>query len=130
MSDITDKAASTYEQTQDFIQTAQEKMDKASSIAEDVIKTANQAREDVQNAEELLDGLHQDVMELVSEIGDLVDSIGDGDIPGIVQTIKKGVELFAVAIPKYTEAYGDVQTRADAYGDAVKRNKEALQSFL
>jgi len=129
MSDITDKAAATYEQTQEYVQTAEEKIDKATKITNDVIGTANQAREDLQRARQMLEDTQKDVMAAVEDIGEIVKSIEDGDIPNTVRAVEKTVSLVADAIPKYVQAVADVQGKAKAYENAVKRNKEAIETF-
>jgi len=129
MSDVTDKLASTYEQSEEFVQKAKDKIQKATDITNDVISTANQAQEDLSQAKEALSGAQDDIMSLVQDVGDIVDSIQDGDIPSIAMAVKKTVELVASAIPKYTSAVSTVTSKAEAYHNAVKRNKEALESF-
>lgn len=129
MSDITDKVASTYEQTQEYVQTAEEKIQKASAITGDVIETANQARADVQRAKELLTEGQADIMQLVSDIGDIVSSIEEGDIPSIVRAVEKTVSLVADAVPKYVDAVAEVQGKIDYYHQAVERNREAVEAF-
>lgn len=129
MSDITDKVASTYEQTQEYVQTAEEKIQKATDITNDVIGTANQARADVQRAKELLTEGQADIMQLVSDIGEIVSSIEEGDIPSIVRAVEKTVSLVADAVPKYVDAVTEVQGKIDYYHQAVDRNKEAIETF-
>ena len=129
MSDITDKVASTYEQTQEYVQTAEEKEQKATDITNDVIQTANQAREDVDRAKQLLTEGQADIMQLVSDIGDIVSGIEEGDIPSIVRAVEKTVSLVADAIPKYADAVAEVQSKIAYYHEAVDRNKEAIQTF-
>lgn len=129
MSDITDKVASTYEQTQECVQTAEEKIQKATDITNDVIGTANQARADVQRAKELLTEGQADIMQLVSDIGEIVSSIEEGDIPSIVRAVEKTVSLVADAVPKYVDAVAEVQGKIDYYHQAVDRNKEAIETF-
>ena len=129
MSDITDKVASTYEQTQEYVQTAEEKIQKATDITNDVIGTANQARADVQRAKELLTEGQADIMQLVSDIGEIVSSIEEGDIPSIVRAVEKTVSLVADAVPKYVDAVAEVQGKIDYYHQAVDRTKEAIETF-
>ena len=129
MSDITDKVASIYEQTQEYVQTAEEKIQKATDITNDVIGTANQARADVQRAKELLTEGQADIMQLVSDIGEIVSSIEEGDIPSIVRAVEKTVSLVADAVPKYVDAVAEVQGKIDYYHQAVDRNKEAIETF-
>lgn len=129
MSDITDKVASTYEQTQEYVKTAEDKIQKASDITNDVIATANQARADVQRAKEMLTEGQADIMQLVADIGDIVRSIEEGDIPSIVRAVEKTVSLVADAVPKYVDAVAEVQSKIANYQQAVERNKEAIQAF-
>lgn len=129
MSDITDKVASTYEQTQEYVKTAEDKIQKASDITNDVIQTANQARADVQRAKEMLTEGQADIMQLVADIGDIVRSIEEGDIPSIVRAVEKTVSLVADAVPKYVDAVAEVQSKITHYQQAVERNKEAVQAF-
>lgn len=129
MSEAPEKLASTYEQSQQFINTAQEKVQKATDVTNDVINTANQARDDLNAAKQALNTAQQEILDLVKDVGDIVGSLQDGDIPGIAMAVKKTAELVAQAVPKYTSAIGTISSKADTYQNAVARNKDALQSF-
>ncbi len=129
MSDVTDKLASTYEQSQQFVNTSQEKLQKAKDLTHDVIGTADQAMQDLQSAQQALSTAQSEIMSLVHDVGTIVSSIQEGDIPSIAMAVKKTAELVAGAVPKYGSAVSTVTAKASAYQNAVARNKQALESF-
>jgi uncharacterized phage infection (PIP) family protein YhgE len=129
MADITDKVARTIEDTKSFVDTAGEKMDKASTLLDENTKLANQAMKDYQEAIELLKGAKEDVAKAISTISDGVDAARNQNVPGIVVAAVDGFQQVVSAISKYTQAVSDVRDKIENYKKAVEKNKEVLSTF-
>lgn len=126
---VTDALAKSIEDTKSFVDTASEKMQKASGLLDDNIKTANQARKDYEEVRKMLEEAKADVIDASKTLTDGAHAASDGNLPGLVAAIAEGVPKVTAAIAKYTKVAADLKTKAENYKKAVEGNVQVIKTF-
>jgi len=126
---VTDALAKSIEDTKSFVDTATDKMQKASQLLDDNIATVNQARADYEEVRKLLDGAKADVMDATKTLADGAHAASSGNLPGLIAAIAEGVPKVTAAIAKYTKVVADLKTKAENYKKAVEKNIEVGKTF-
>ena len=126
---VTDALAKSIEDTKSFVDTATDKMQKASQLLDDNIATVNQARADYEEVRKLLDGAKADVMDATKTLADGAHAASSGNLPGLIAAIAEGVTKVTAAIAKYTKVVADLKTKAENYKKAVEKNIEVGKTF-
>jgi ABC-type transporter Mla subunit MlaD len=126
---VTDALAKSIEDTKSFVDTASEKMQKASSLLDDNVKTANQARKDYEEVRKMLGEAKADVIDATKTLTDGAHAASDGDLPGLVAAIAEGVPKVTAAVAKYTKVVADLKTKAENYKKAVEGNVQVVKTF-
>ncbi len=126
---VTDALAKSIEDTKSVVDTATEKMQKASKLLDDNIATVNQARKDYEEVRKLLDEAKADVIEATQILTDGAHAASSGNLPGLIAAIANGVPKVVAAVAKYQGVIADLKTKAENYKKAVEKNVEVAKAF-
>lgn len=126
---VTDALAKTIEDTKSVVDTATDKMQKASQLLDDNIATVNQARKDYEEVRKLLDEAKADVIDATQTLTDGAHAASSGNLPGLIAAIANGVPKVVAAIAKYQKVIADLKTKAENYKKAVEKNVEVAKAF-
>ena len=126
---VTDALAKSIEDTKSVVDTATEKMQKASQLLDDNIATVNQARKDYEEVRKLLDEAKADVIEATQILTDGAHAASSGNLPGLIAAIANGVPKVVAAVAKYQKVIADLKTKAENYKKAVEKNVEVAKAF-
>jgi ABC-type transporter Mla subunit MlaD len=126
---VTDALAKSIEDTKSVVDTATEKMQKASQLLDDNIATVNQARKDYEEVRKLLDEAKADVIEATQILTDGAHAASSGNLPGLIAAIANGIPKVIAAVAKYQKVIADLKTKADNYQKAVEKNVEVAKAF-
>lgn len=126
---VTDALAKTIEDTKSFVDTANEKMDKAKGLLDDNVKLVNQAMEDYQEIKALLEQAKVDLATALGALGDGVKAAGEGNLPRLAGVVAENVPKIIDAITRYTKVIADLKEKVENYKKAVEKNIEVVKSF-
>ncbi len=126
---ITDTLAKTIEDTKSFVDTANEKMDKAQKLLDDNIALVNSALEDYEAIKELVEDAKADITAAIETISDAVDAGADGDVLSLAANIVKGVAQVTEAMSRYAKIFADLKQKVENYKQAMEKNIEVIQTF-
>ena len=84
---VTDALAKTIEDTKSFVDTANEKMNKAKGLLDDNVKLVNQAMEDYKKIKALLEQAKVDLATALKALGDGVKAAGEGNLPKLIAVV-------------------------------------------
>ena len=126
---VTDALAKTIEDTKSFVDTANEKMDKAKGLLDDNVKLVNQAMEDYQQVKALLEQAKVDLATALGALGDGVKAAGEGNLPRLAGVVAENVPKIIDAIKRYTKVVADLKEKVENYKKAVEKNIEVVKSF-
>lgn len=126
---VTDALAKTIEDTKSFVDTANEKMDKAKGLLDDNVKLVNQAMADYQEIKALLEQAKVDLATALGALGDGVKAAGEGNLPRLAGVVAENVPKIIDAITRYTKVIADLKEKVENYKKAVEKNIEVVKSF-
>ena len=126
---VTDALAKTIEDTKAFVDTANEKMDKAKGLLDDNVKLVNQAMEDYQEIKALLEQAKIDLATALKALGDGVKAAGEGNLPALVATVAENVPKIIDAIARYAKVIANLKEKVENYKKAVGKNIDVVKSF-
>ena len=126
---VTDALAKTIEDTKFFVDTANEKMDKAKGLLDDNVKLVNQAMADYQEIKALLEQAKVDLATALGALGDGVKAAGEGNLPRLAGVVAENVPKIIDAITRYTKVIADLKEKVENYKKAVEKNIEVVKSF-
>ena len=126
---VTDALAKTIEDTKAFVDTANEKMDKAKGLLDDNVKLVNQAMEDYQEIKALLEQAKIDLATALKALGDGVKAAGEGNLPALVATVAENVPKIIDAIARYAKVIANLKEKVENYKKAVGKNIDVVESF-
>jgi len=126
---VTDALAKTIEDTKSFVDTANEKMDKAKGLLDDNVKLVNQAMEDYQEIKALLEQAKVDLATALGALGDGVKAAGEGNLPRLAGVVAENVPKIIDAIARYTKVIATLKEKVENYKKAVEKNIEVVKSF-
>ncbi|MBC7708695.1 MAG: hypothetical protein H7203_01430 [Rhizobacter sp.] len=126
---VTDALAKTIEDTKSFVDTANEKMNKAKGLLDDNVKLVNQAMQDYQEVKALLEQAKMDVATALKALGDGVKAAGAGNLPALVITVAENVPKIIDAVARYTKVIANLKEKVENYKKAVGKNIDVVKSF-
>jgi threonine dehydrogenase-like Zn-dependent dehydrogenase len=126
---VTDALAKTIEDTKSFVDTATEKMDKASKLLDEDVALVNQAFKDYDEIKELLETAKSDLTAAVETLSDGVDAAADGNVLVLAGTVVKGIVQITDAMTRYAKVFADLKKKFDNYKKAVEHNVQVIQAF-
>jgi methyl-accepting chemotaxis protein len=126
---ITDKLAKTIEDTKSFVDTANEKMTKASKLLDEDVALVNQALKDYEEIKDMVEQAKTDLSAAIETLGEGVDAGADGDVLTLAATVVKGIAQVTDAMKRYTETFTKLKQKVENYKKAVEHNKQVIESF-
>ncbi|MEO7254965.1 MAG: hypothetical protein ABIZ64_12110 [Casimicrobium sp.] len=126
---VTDALAKTIEDTKSFVDTANEKMNKAKGLLDDNVKLVNQAMEDYKEIKALLEQAKVDLATALKALGDGVKAAGEGNLPKLIAVVAENVPKIIEAIARYTKVIAELKEKVENYKKAVEKNIEVVKSF-
>ena len=126
---VTDALAKTIEDTKSFVDTANEKMNKAKGLLDDNVKLVNQAMEDYKEIKALLEQAKVDLATALKALGDGVKAAGEGNLPKLIAVVAENVPKIIEAIARYTKVVAELKEKVENYKKAVEKNIEVVKSF-
>ena len=126
---VTDALAKTIEDTKSFIDTATEKLNKASKLLDDDVATVNQALKDYEEIKEMVEQAKLDLSDAVDTLAEGAEAAADGDVLSLAATVAKGIAQITEAMSRYMKAFTDLKKKFDAYTKAVAHNIQVVETF-
>ena len=126
---VTDALAKTIEDTKSFIDTATEKLNKASKLLDDDVATVNQALKDYEEIKEMVEQAKLDLSDAVDTLAEGAEAAADGDVLSLAATVAKGIAQITEAMQRYMKAFTDLKKKFDAYKKAVAHNIQVVETF-